>query len=447
MHAKPLLLWLVALVTVVPVTAAAQDLPFGISLPPSLDFATSPSPVGSGARAAGQATAFIGVADDATAASHNPGGLLQLLRPEASIVGSYFIRFEEQHRTQPNTVVENQTLDRVNLNYLSVVYPFEIFQRNVVLSFNVQRLFDLYGETDVASRFATINGIQRVHSRQEGGLFTLSPALAVEITPTLAVGVAFNIWPDLFDNGWEQDVTVEGEGSIRSGNRIVRFVSQGQIRERFVFQGFNITAGFLWEVSPILSLGGVLRTPFTAKVTRTHTSSLTVTLLDGSEPVTSTLSFRETLDMDMPLAYGLGVALRLTDRLRFSLDVSRVHWSDFRLQASTREGVLLVENGAPSGKGRAVLRGESDDTTAVRLGMQYLWPGPRVALRAGGFYDPEPGADGTDDFWGFSIGSGITLKQVVFDLAYTFRTGTVKNDATETSVNQHKLLFSMIYHF
>ena len=61
--------WLAALCLALPGVSAAQDLPFGISLPPSLNFATSPNPVGSGARAAGRAFAFIGVADDATAAS------------------------------------------------------------------------------------------------------------------------------------------------------------------------------------------------------------------------------------------------------------------------------------------------------------------------------------------------------------------------------------------
>ena len=39
-----------------------------------------PSPVGSGARAAGIGSAFVAVADDATAASWNPAGLVQLER-------------------------------------------------------------------------------------------------------------------------------------------------------------------------------------------------------------------------------------------------------------------------------------------------------------------------------------------------------------------------------
>src|SRR5438552_15423890 len=98
--------WFVVAGWILPGVLAAQQLPFGISLPPSLNFATSPSPVGSGARAVGKGTAFIAVADDATAASHNPGGLAQLERPEVSIVGSYFVRYETQDVFRPETVVE-----------------------------------------------------------------------------------------------------------------------------------------------------------------------------------------------------------------------------------------------------------------------------------------------------------------------------------------------------
>ena len=47
--------------------------------PPNIN--TTPLPVGSGARAIGQGGAFIAVADDATAASWNPGALIQLERP------------------------------------------------------------------------------------------------------------------------------------------------------------------------------------------------------------------------------------------------------------------------------------------------------------------------------------------------------------------------------
>jgi long-subunit fatty acid transport protein len=454
MRATRFLLGLAVLCATLPASLAAQDLTFGIRLPDSLNFATSPSPVGSGARAQGKAIAFIGVADDATAASHNPGGLVQLERPEFSIVGSYFARFERQDVSVPDTVVEDLALDSFELNYLSIAYPFQLLRRNIVVSINYQRLFELRGATDVVSRFNDIDGIQQVRSRQRGALFTISPAVAVQLTPTLSVGVAFNIWPDIFGNGYAQDVDVRGDGRVVPGNSIVPFTSIGHIREEVDFSGFNITAGFLWTINPIFQLGGVFRSAFTGKAERQHPSSLTIQLQDDTEPdgtetVTTGLDFRETLDFKLPLSYGLGLSARLSDALTISLDVSRTHWSDLRLEESNQDDVLLVENGAPAGKGQAVLDGKGDDTTSVRLGAEYLWIRPRLVIpvRGGLFYDPEPGDGGTDHFFGCSVGSGIAWGPWIFDVAYTFRAGTIESEATDTDVYQHNLLASIIYHF
>ncbi len=55
-----------------------------------LEIPSTFNPVGSGARALGMGNAFIAVADDATAASWNPGGLIQLGCPEVSVVGAFF---------------------------------------------------------------------------------------------------------------------------------------------------------------------------------------------------------------------------------------------------------------------------------------------------------------------------------------------------------------------
>lgn len=463
MRRKHALLWLMAICVLLPRVLTAQDERFGITLPRALNFATSPSPIGSGARAQGQGSAFIAVADDATAASHNPGGLVQLDRPEVSIVGSYFVRLERQDVTQPDTVVEHQTLDSFDLNYLSVAIPFRLFQRSMVVALNFQRLFDFQGVTETITGFtipAPTPGVGRhtVRSEQEGGLFAISPALAVQLSPTFAVGVALNIWPDILDNGWQQEVDVQSRGLVLiDRNRLVPFTSTGTIQEDFTFEGLNVTAGFLWNISSVFSLGGVFRSPFTATVTRTHRSTLMVTTQDGSS-LPSACTFRETLDMHMPLSYGLGLAARLSTRLRLSMDVARVHWSDFRLEAShadtgdsedTEECAGVLSVGTPVGKGLAVLSGAGDDTTSMRLGAEYLWVLRKVVIpfRAGGFYDPEPGAGGIDDFFGFSLGAGLAAGPFIFDLAYTFRTGTVPSQATDTSVQQHTVLASLIYHF
>ena len=154
----------------------------------------------------------------------------------------------------------------------------------------------------------------------------------------------------------------------------------------------------------------------------------------------------------MPLSYGLGLAARLSTRLRLALDVARVHWSDFHLEASRRSRKTVPECSVLESRwarDRRCLNGEGDDTTSVRLGAEYLWIHPKVVvpLRAGVFYDPEPGEGGTDEFFGFSLGAGLAAGPLLLDLAYTFRAGTVQSPATETSVQQHQVLASMIYHF
>jgi hypothetical protein len=78
-----------------------------------------------------------------------------------------------------------------------------------------------------------------------------------------------------------------------------------------------------------------------------------------------------------------------------------------------------------------------------------LWIQPKliIPLRAGFFYDPEPEERGTDNFFGFSLGTGVSIKKFVFDLAYMFRAGTGQSSATETTIHQHTLLGSVIDHF
>ena len=87
--------------------------------------ASSPNPVGSGARAMGMG-GLIAIADDATAASWNPAGLIQLEKPELSIVGSYLSRrmvfSSDFHPEISNTA----RVDDKNINYFSATYPFQI---------------------------------------------------------------------------------------------------------------------------------------------------------------------------------------------------------------------------------------------------------------------------------------------------------------------------------
>ena len=88
-----------------------------------VEIPSSPNPVGSGARALGMGSAFIAVADDATAASWNPGGLIQLEKPEISSVGAFFHRIEDNDFGTNPEASGRETVTEANLNFSAVPTP------------------------------------------------------------------------------------------------------------------------------------------------------------------------------------------------------------------------------------------------------------------------------------------------------------------------------------
>ncbi len=107
------------------------------------EFTSTLNPVGSGARAIGRGGAFIAVADDATAASWNPAGLIQLKRkPEMSVVTSAYYREEDNHfGKHPEASGKSNIIDG-NINYLSFAGAFELFDRNMSAALTYQHLYD-----------------------------------------------------------------------------------------------------------------------------------------------------------------------------------------------------------------------------------------------------------------------------------------------------------------
>ncbi|MBN1671121.1 MAG: outer membrane protein transport protein [Kiritimatiellae bacterium] len=220
--------------------AAPSVLPLPVFAPPTVF--SAPLPSGSGARALGVAGAFTAIADDATAASWNPAGLVQLERPEASAVFRASAEYDRHRSDNPSLTVGEDDFSNVNLNYLSAVYPFRMADRNWVCSVNLQETYDFTRRFTADSRITTSTGSGRevsrassetttehiIHGRvevdltsylttrvttrvaervasemltslqfeQQGIIDAVSPALAVGLTPRLSAGVALNLYHD-----------------------------------------------------------------------------------------------------------------------------------------------------------------------------------------------------------------------------------------------------------
>jgi len=149
--------------------------------------------------------------------------------------------------------------------------------------------------------------------------------------------------------------------------------------------------------------------------------------------------------MTMPMSYGIGIAYRFSDNFTISADIYKTLWNDFKFEKSSGEKVSPITGNDT----------ETDPTTWFRLGAEYLIVSEKIVIpiRAGIFYDPAPAKGSPDDYYGFSLGSGISWKWFSFDLAYQFRFGNNVGSSmfqdfdSYQDVREHRIYTSLIYYF
>ena len=150
----------------------------------------------------------------------------------------------------------------------------------------------------------------------------------------------------------------------------------------------------------------------------------------------------------MPKSYGIGLAYRFSDNLTASLDLYRTEWDDFELKDSEGNKTSPI-SGKPSSES------DVDPTYQVRMGAEYLFIQPKyvIPLRGGLFYDPAPAEGSPDDYYGFSVGSGISIGRFIFDIAYQYRFGNNVGESIlpdrdlSQDVKEHTVYSSIIIHF
>ena len=525
--------------------------------PPSIF--SAPLPSGSGARALGLAGAFTAVADDATAASWNPAGLIQLERPEASFVLRTSHETNKHQSQNTDLRVGDDDFDSSNLNYFSLVYPFYLrhIKRNLVVSLNYQEAYDftqhfsanlrdrstptdglevtqefnkpeqvqintpLGGQqrdltinvlttTQVTSSFDQLlkfNLLSDLTFEQDGIIEALSPALAIELTPKLAMGIALNYYQDsaLFGHSIESrtlatidgtsdsrvDMTttrrssgsfdIQGTITLPNDSRLIPVDEQGtfgpfsetmetdtsdKLRVNGTFEetnrfhdlhGYNATLGWLWSVSRHLSLGAVVDLPWTADTEQVRRVKRNITATD---PRTEKVrNIEEALEIEkadvtfrFPLYWAVGMVWRWSDLFYTTLDISQTLWSDFSFKAEDGERINPLN-------GRPHREDPLDDTWSIRLGLEYLLVFPRteIPLRSGVAWEQRPTALDPQDYYSFSLGSGFSVGKepgkTVVDIAYvlTSSEGAPGNVVEQTDLTldliEHQAFLSCIFHF
>lgn len=431
------------------VTVFGQDL--GTDRFFSLEIA-NPNPVGSGARALGQGNAFIAVADDATAASWNPGGLPQLEKPEFSFALEAVAR---EMRRGSNSHPEAEGKDSFNFedfNYASLVFPFHLGV-NMVVSLNYLKLFRFDKEMNFSIDEEEMDSRREIITNsdydfdQDGSFSVLAPAFGINVTERLSLGITLNIWNhDITGSSRfkkKEFTRLEGKAIFSNGPSLTFKGYFREINKIEVDEGYSVVIGGLYRLNKYWAFGAVVKPAFDLELDHEFTSK---DILNGirSEPTNDP----RNAELDMPMILGAGVAWRPNDSLTISTDITWTDWSKYQfIQDGGRENPVT---------GRATSMDKLKDTYTLRLGSEYLFVSGNyiLPLRWGIGYDPAPAVDSADDFYTLNVGTGIQLfKRVNVDIAYEFRWGNNVNSDTlqiiraNQNVYRHRFLSSLIVYF
>lgn len=345
-----------------------------------------------GARANAMGGAFIGLADDATAAYTNPAGLTVLTEPEFSVeykIGQITTHFEDH-------ISEKEFDDTVSgLSFLSYVYPAE----NATIAFFRHQLLN------TESNF--------VWQDDDGELQKAKVSLDAV---TLGIGAGFKL-TDTFSFGLsigmaqlDYDSTSKRYNSTQSppypNEEAWETVSETDNAEHYTvsllwnpFEGFNI--GLVYRMGP----------EFEAVKQRYDWHAAV-----GPNDAFYALEWEYDHILKVPDVYGLGFSFRFLSNLTATLDINYIEYSDLADD-------FLDEDGAKS------TSWEIDDEVEVRLGLEYIIDinETPIALRGGyyyrpdhrvyyvGTYDPDLmrlfGEPGDDHDHIFSLGFGAVLTE------------------------------------
>ena len=343
---------------------------------------------------------------------------------------------------------------------------------------------------------------------QRGTIDAISPAFAMELNPRLSVGAAVNFYTDgasrgnairstlVADYSGFSDSSAEVTETLSSSSMFyvdgvlyigppwapeeehvsdtygpymhsdtntyvqqVTYLADGYYREENrteQFYGVNATLGVLWVASDRLTLGAAIDLPWTGRGRQTKQMFHQSTTFNSNGVQVAEGVYSETQRRDVqytfPLYWSLGALWRWNDRFYSSMDVSCTYWSDFSYKA---EGEVRMNplNGEPS-SGSGI-----DDCWSVRFGNEYLcvlsWT--EIPLRGGFFWEQRPAVGAPDQYWGVSLGSGLSLGKepgrFILDVAYTFERGEgvmgslLPEQGMTSDSEKHQIFVSAIWHF
>lgn len=343
-----------------------------------------------GARAAGMGRAFIGLADDATAAASNPAGLVNLLQQEFAIE---FITTRNRHtRFIPSETGETRTFASTAFtpSFISYVIPL----RNGGISFFRHAVQDYQEDFGFAGRL-----IEELDAFEDGAFGTLNIeaenygfSAAHVVNEWLSVGGSISVANlNMASEARSGSPVIQGDVIIRSNPRN----GSTTIGTDLAWSGVG---GVLFKPVPGVVVGATYNSGSTFHLTTRLFGLFLRTRIPG-DPTTRESVDRtgEEFEVDyvVPPRYSAGVSWRVNNRLTVLAD-----WSMVRYSRRVNDNFLIVDFSDPDA---GLIDSEQsrrcadpcnfyiNDAHEVHAGAEYRFyrAGFTSAIRAGVFTDPD----------------------------------------------------------
>jgi long-subunit fatty acid transport protein len=349
-----------------------------------------------GARSNAMGGAFVGVADDATAAFTNPAGLTVLNRPEVSVE---FKHTELETNTYVGggalTVTKDIDQSSTFASFVSGVLPLG----KTTLAVYRHKLLDIEQEFEWSDPLGlNLIGLQ---SNTDIEVITHGISMGIKLSDTFSAGLSlgfsqldfYSLNLVFFDPAytrpeWQSGVVDSTDNS----------------------EQYNLA--FLWNPFSEFNIGIAYR----------YGPEFETSFLGRDNSTAEEIRFRNTLKI--PDVYSLGISYRYYSVLTAAVDVNYVKYSDLKKN-------LIFRDGQASDI-------EIDDTTEVHAGLEYTFELSETpfALRCGYFYMPQhnfvyvgPVTNTTQAYWAgvyqerddehiFSVGFGfVSFGNLQIDVA------------------------------
>ncbi|MFH1690146.1 MAG: hypothetical protein ABIE42_07900 [Candidatus Eisenbacteria bacterium] len=403
-----------------------------------------------GARAVGMGFVSMAVADDATAIMSNPAAMARLNRVELS---GGFRRGSLGVDGEMSGSEFGTDLSGTDLASLRFAYPFPTFRGSLVLGFSAERIYDFAGD-----RLAAYDGeiewdehpddgvdgpdasgvwYNKEDYVSDGGITALSAACALEVSPTVSLGVAFSYLVGDYSRGFVWDIydTVDYVSETYTEVHL-------QERSEADITGFRGTIGGLFYAMEGLSVGVAIDTPTAVTFDGTGWDYVRKVMPDSTTVGEWSEFFSDKVTL--PFAFRAGVAYAPADFIVVGADLSYSDWSEMDYAGRITE----TDESADVPQRRALY----DEKVGYGVGAELTVPSWPLRIRGGYAYRPIAynGLEVTTDRSYFTLGAGILIDTVLaIDVAWMNGTYERADDeyAYVESVDDTDLIFEATYRF